>query len=165
MDLQMNESTLTRHTRRPSEPEDTQGGDMERLFPSRDELLDRGQTLDIPLPENPPEHLLLDVVMTFADGAARLTAPGVGVSAEGESVQQAFVRLVADVENYVASAKGEEANLSRYAPHTWFRFVSPDQARDQQLGAVFWPEGEDVEDFIAAATEGRYEEEEDEPDS
>ena len=29
--------------------------------------------------------------------------------------------------------------------------------------ADFWPEGESVEDFIAAATEGRYEEE-DEPD-
>ncbi len=38
-------------------------------------------------------------------------------------------------------------------------------AGGSELATDFWPEGESVEDFIAAATEGRYEEEEDEPDS
>jgi hypothetical protein len=37
--------------------------------------------------------------------------------------------------------------------------------RYRSPAANFWPEAEDVDDFIAAATEGRYEEEEDEPDS
>jgi len=53
--------------------------------------------------------------------------------------------------------------LLRYPPPTWFRFVAPDEMRHQPRRADFWPEGEDVDDFIAAATEGRYEEE-DEPD-
>lgn len=164
MNLQMKpESTLTRHVSRPSEPEGTQDGGVERHFPPREEFLSGGQTLDIPLPDSPPEHLLLDVVMTFAEGAVRLDAPGVGVSVEGDRIQEAFRRLVAAVEDYVASANGEEANLAHYASHTWFRFVPPDQARGQRLEADFWPEGESVEDFIEAATEGRYEE--DEPDS
>ena len=129
MDLQMKtESTLTRHVSRPSEPEATQDGGAERRFPPREEFLSGGQTLDIPLPDSPPEHLLLDVVMTFAEGAVRLDAPGVGVSVEGNRIQEAFRSLVAAVEDYVASANGEQANLAHYASHTWFRFVTPDQS-------------------------------------
>jgi hypothetical protein len=42
------------------------------------------------------------------------------------------------------------------------------EARDsnpKELTTDFWPEGENVEDFIDAALEGRYEKEEDDPDS
>jgi len=115
------------------------------------------------VPESPPEHLLLDVVMAFVEDEVYLNVPDAGISAKGGSVQEAFRHLVAAARNHVASAEGEEANLLRYEPHTWFRFVPPDQARYQHVRADFWPEGESVEDFIEAATEGRYEE--DEPDS
>jgi|SRR5215211_2494195 len=143
MDLRITpESTPTRYVPNPSEPK-----------------------IDTPAPENPPEHLLLSVVMTFTDARVHLDVLDTDVSAEGKTVWEAFRQLVAAANEYVTSVEGERANLSLYAPHTWFRFVPPDQARYHHRAADFWPDGENVEDFIAAATEGRNEEEEDEPDS
>jgi hypothetical protein len=127
------ESTLTHHVPRSSEPKSTrEDGGIERRFPPRDELLGAGQTLNIPVPESPPEHLLLNVVMTFADASVRLNAIDAGISVEAGTVQEAFRRLVAAVRDYVASAKSEEAGLLRYAPNTWFKFVPPNQIAAEQ---------------------------------
>ena len=113
----------------------------------------------------PPEHLLLNVVMTFSYDMPRLTEGEIGVVAEGNRVEVAFRRLIEAAREQLASSEDERAELLRYPPTTWFRFVAPDQMRYRPPRANFWPEGEDVDDFIAAATEGRYEEEEDESDS
>jgi hypothetical protein len=50
---------------------------------------------------------------------------------------------------------------------TQFSVVKQDRsaAERQHSGVFSWPAGENVEDFIAAATEGRYEVDEDESDS
>lgn len=158
----LNESTPTGYVPRPSEPKDTLY-DGERVLSPRGTLAGAVWAMDVTVPESPPDHLLIDVSMTFEGAGVRLDAPGAGVSVEGDDVQEAFRRLVAAVEDHVASASGEVAALSSYASHTWFRFVDPGKTRGERLVAGFWTDGESVEDFIAAATEGRYEE--DEPDS
>jgi hypothetical protein len=115
--------------------------------------------------EYPPEHLLVNVVMTFSGDMPRLTAEEIGVVAEGGKVEEAFRHLVEAARGQLASSEGARAELLRYPSTTWFRFVDPDLMRHRPPKTNLWPEGENVEDFIAAATEGRYEEEEDEPDS
>lgn len=112
----------------------------------------------------PPEHLLLNVVMTFEDDMPRLTVVEAGIVAGGGRVQEAFRHLIEETREQLVSSEDARAELLRYPPPTWFRFVAPDQMRYRPPRADFWPEGEDVDDFIAAATEGRYEEE-DEPDA
>jgi hypothetical protein len=114
--------------------------------------------------EYPPEHLLLNVVMTFSGNMPRLTAGEIGVVAEGSGIENAFRYLIEAAREQLASSEGARAELLRYPPTTWFRFVDPDLMHYWPPKANFWPEGENVEDFIAAATEGRYEEEEDESD-
>jgi hypothetical protein len=94
----------------------------------------------------------------------RLTAGEIGVVAEGGRVEEAFRRLIEATREQLASSDNARAELLRYPPTTWFRFVPPDKMHDRPPKADFWPEGEDVEDFIAAATEGR-DEEEDESDA
>ena len=153
-------STLTRNESCPSEPGSTHpGGHIEHHFPPPEERPGGDKAPDIPVPEIPPRHLLLKVVMTFSGNMPRLTAKEIGVVAEGDSIEEAFRHLIEATREQLASAEGARAELLGYAPHTWFRFVPPGQAERQRLGAYSWPEGEDVEDFIAAATEGRYEEE------
>jgi hypothetical protein len=166
MDLKITpESTPTRYVPESSEPKSTLG-DIEGYFPVRSEFRGEGEVLDISAPEYPPDRLLLNVVMTFTDTQVRLDVLNTDVSAEGKTVWEAFRQLIAATMEYVATVEGEKANLSLYEPHTWFRFVPPGQMRYRHGAADFWPEGENVEDFIAAATEGRYEEEEeDDPDS
>ena len=69
-------STLNRDESRPSELESTHlSGDMEHHFlpPTTFRM---GEAPDIPVPEIPPRHLLLNVVMTFSDDTPRLTASG-----------------------------------------------------------------------------------------
>ena len=72
------------------------------------------------------------------------------------------------------SVKDAASKILRYPLPEWYsmdaaygetarRLNQPAEANE--LATDLWPEGESVEDFIAAATEGRYEEEEDEPDS
>jgi len=125
MDLQITpESTPTRYVPDPSEPKSTLGG-IERHFPSHDELLGGGETLDIPMPENPPEHLLLNVVMTFTDAPVRLHAVEVGVVVESDSVPKAFRQLIEETREHLASSEDRRAELLRYTPTTWFRFVPP----------------------------------------
>lgn len=113
---------------------------------------------------SPPEHLLLPVVMTFEGVMPRLTVVEAGIVVEGDKVGEAFRRLIEESREHLASSENPRAELLRYRPATWFRFVAPDKVQDRPPRAGFWPEGEDVDDFIAAATEGRYEEE-DEPDA
>lgn len=137
------ESTLTGNESRPTEAGSVRRNDhMEHNFP--------------------PEHLLLSVVMTFSGDMPRLTAKDIDVVAEGGRIEEAFSQLIERTREWLASSDDARAALLRYPPSTWFRFVAPDEVRDQPSGADFWPEGEDVEDFIAAATEGRYEEDESE---
>jgi hypothetical protein len=125
MDLQMTpESTPTRYVPEPSEPKST-FGDTEHHFPSHDELLGGGMKLDIPMPENPPEHLLLNVVMTFTDAPVRLDAVEVGVVVESDSVPRAFRQLIEETRGQLASSEDARAELLRYPPTTWFRFVPP----------------------------------------
>lgn len=137
------ESTPTSNESRQSEPGGTRrGGDLTRRFP--------------------PDHLRLDVVMTFSGDAPRLKADEIGVDVEGSRIEDAFRRLIEATMMQLASSQDARAELLSYPPSTWFRFVAPDKVRDRPPRADFWPEDEDVDDFIAAATEGRYEEE-DEP--
>lgn len=117
------------------------------------------------LPGYPPEHLFLNVVMTFSDNAPRLTAGELGIVAEGDRVEEAFRHLIDATREHLASSDDARAELLRYPPTTWFRFVAPNQVRYRSPEIDFWPEDENVDDFIAAATEGRYEEEEDESGS
>ncbi len=138
------ESTHTGNESRPSGPGGTRGHDVERRYP--------------------PEHLLLPVVMTFEGVMPRLTVVEAGIVVEGDKVGEAFRRLIEESREHLASSENPRAELLRYRPATWFRFVAPDKVQDRPPRAGFWPEGEDVDDFIAAATEGRYEEE-DEPDA
>lgn len=138
------ESTPTSNESRTSELGSMRRDDVERRFP--------------------PEHLLLSVIMTFEDDMPRLTVPEASIVAGGDRIQEAFRHLIKETREHLASSEDARAELLRYPPSTWFRFVAPDQMRHRPLRAGFWPEDEDVDDFIAAATEGRYEEE-DEPDS
>ncbi|MEJ7841556.1 MAG: hypothetical protein WKF95_07260 [Rubrobacter sp.] len=105
----------------------------------------------------------MNVVMTFEDNKPRLSVVEFGIVAEGDRVQEAFRHLIEETRERLALSEGASAELLRYPPSTWFRFVAPDPMRLRPHRADFWPEGEDVDDFIEAATEGRYEE--DEPDS
>jgi len=129
----------------PTSNESRRDDDIERLFP--------------------PEHLLLNVVLTFSGTIPRLTAREIGVVGESDKVSEAFRQLIEGTREYLASSEDARSELLRYPPTMWFRFVPPNQVRYPQRPADLWPEGEDVEDFIAAATEGRCEEEEDEPES
>ncbi len=127
MNLQITpESTLTHHESRPSEPKSTlRGDDIERHVLPRDELPSGGQTLDIQAPQRPPEHLLLNVVMTFKDVLVRLDAVEVGVVAESDSVPKAFRQLIEQTREHLASSEDARAELLRYSPTMWFRFVPP----------------------------------------
>ncbi len=139
------ESTPTSNESRPSQPD---GARREEMFGRR----------------FPPEHLLFNVVMTFEDKAPRLSVVETGIVTEDKRIQDAFRRLIEETKERLTSSEGVRAELLRYPPWTWFKFVAPDPIHLRPDKADFWPEGEDVDDFIAAATEGRYEEE-DEPDS
>ena len=124
----------------PSEPETTQhNGDAERVFSPHDWHLDEGRALNIRVPQSPLEHLRLSVAMTFGDGTVSLRAIDVGVVAEGNTAQDAFGRLIAVTRERLATSEDARAELLRYPPTTWFRFVPPNQA---YYWTPEWQEGE-----------------------
>ncbi len=104
--IKESESTPTRDESHPSEP-----GSMRRDDDIEHRL--------------PPPYLLLDVVMTFTDGNPRLTAGEVDIVAEGDKIEEAFRHLIEATREQLASSEGVRAELLRYPPVTWFRFVPP----------------------------------------
>jgi hypothetical protein len=135
--------TLTRNMPQPSESESTLGnGDAEHVMSPGAQHLSGGEPVSVQVPESPPEQLLLNVAMTFIRGIpVRLRAIDFGIVAEGGSVQEAFSELVADIRERLESSDDARAELLRYSPDAWFRFVSPDQvpvdqdAVEQEMGA------------------------------
>lgn len=153
------ESTHTPYAPDPSEPRSTLG-DAEHRFPFHDGVLGAGQTLDLPAPEHPPEHLLLGVVMGFTGATVRLDAVEIGAVAEGKSVWEAFRRLIEETRVHLASSESGRAELLRYPPTTWFRFVPPAQSADANraaladgfadaLNPLYEFRGDSVRDFLA----------------
>lgn len=87
-------------------------------------------TFNIRVPQNqdPPEHLLLHLVMTFENGATHMRAIEANISAEGETVQETFRALIEGVRGWLVSSQEQEvAQLLAYPPVAWFRFVPPGQ--------------------------------------
>jgi hypothetical protein len=158
------ELTPTRIVRDHSEPQSTTPGkEADHVWSSPESVVEPGWTLDLPASESPPEDALLKVVMAFGDEVVRMEAIDVGIAVEGNKAPSVYGRLIDAVRMHI-EASGERVELLRYGPDTWFRFVPPGPIRSRPLKTDFWPEVEEVDDFIAAATEGRYEEE-DEPGS
>ena len=156
------ERTPTRTVREPSVPQSTEAHEQaHRIWSPSERVAGSGWTL--PVLQGPPEDALLKVVMTFGDGAVRMEAVDIGVSVEGRTAPEVYGLLVDAASRYLATSGGERVELLNHPSDSWFKFVSPDRVGYEHNAADFWPEGESVEDFIEAATEGRYEE--DEPDS
>jgi hypothetical protein len=76
---------------------------------------------------SPPEHLRLDVLMTFSGNMTSLTASEIGVIAEGDRIETAFRRLIESTRERLASSEGARDALLDYPPYTWFRFRPPGQ--------------------------------------
>jgi hypothetical protein len=77
----------------------------------------------------PPEHLLLDVVLTFSGTAPRLTIRDSSIVAEAENIEDAFRRLIEATRERLESSDDRRAALLSYPPVTWFRFVAPGERR------------------------------------
>jgi hypothetical protein len=75
----------------------------------------------------PPDHLRLDVSMTFSDDKPSLTAREIGVTAEGDRIEEALRHLIEATRERFASPGRPRNALLEYPPYTWFRIVSPDQ--------------------------------------
>ena len=193
MDLRIKkpESTPTRDATRPSEPEGTQEGDVNRLFRPRTESLGGGPAFEIPVSQGPPEEALLNIVMMFGDGKVRMEAVDIGITVEGRDAPTVYGRLIDMVSVHLEASGDERAEALRHTPDEWFRFVSPDQAAKiaakepeenalyesevpelaslaeaqgvspigdiDELVADFWPDDEDIEDFMAAVRKWRAE--------
>lgn len=131
MDLRIKkpESTPTRDATRPSEPEGTKDGDLDRLFQPPEESFGGGPPFDISLPPGPPKEALLNVVMTFVGGdVVRMEAVDIGVTVEGREAPTVYGRLIDAVSAYLEASGDERAQPLRHTPDHWFRFVPPDQA-------------------------------------
>jgi hypothetical protein len=115
-----------------STPQSTRPGEeVNRIWPPPERLAGSGWTLDDPVSQSPPEEALLNVVMTFGDGAVRMEAIDIGVSVEGDKAPSVYGRLV-DAVRMRLEASGERSELLRYAPDDWFRFVPPDHADTEE---------------------------------
>ncbi len=111
-------------------------------------------------PDFPPEHLRLKVVMSFEGRVPRLNATEVGIAVGGDKIEEAFGRLIEETRGWLLSSGGARAELLRYPPSTWFKFVSPTQAAAAQevafadgLAAALNPlyefRGDSVGEFLA----------------
>jgi hypothetical protein len=78
---------------------------------------------------SPPEHLLLDVVMTFSGTMPRLTVLDAGIVAEGSTIEEAFRHLTEATRERLESSDDRRAALLKYPDVTWFRFVPPGERR------------------------------------
>ncbi len=91
-----------------------------------------GARRDEPERPFPPDHLRLKVVMSFEGSVPRLNATQVGIVAGGDRVEEAFGRLIEKTREWLVSSEGARAELLRYQPSTWFKFVSPIQTSAAQ---------------------------------
>jgi hypothetical protein len=128
------ESTPTEADYGPSELDSTlHNGGTGSIVPPHDDLLHEGHPPNIPTLERPPGYLRLGVAMTFEDDKIVLRVADIDVVAEARvsqenfPAQKAFGRLVEEVSAYLEASGSAKSELLRYPPHTWFRFVSPEQ--------------------------------------
>lgn len=156
-------STYTRMVRDSAGPRSTDSErEAERVLPPRDRAASsRLRTFDVSLSRGPAEESLLDVVVAFWDGAFRMDAVEIGVSAEGSSAQEAYGRLVEEVSARLRNSADERAALLRdYPTDMWFRFVPPAQTVAAHKSALadgvadalqpFYEfRGDSVRDFLA----------------
>lgn len=129
------ELTPTRVERESSTPRSTHPGEeVNRIWPPPEHVAGPGWTLDIPVSQDPPEEALLDVVMTFGGGNVRMEAVDIAVSAEGREAPDVYGRLIDAVRSHLEALGHERAELLRYTPDAWFKFVPPDQASIGERG-------------------------------
>ena len=120
------ELTPTRIVRDSSTPQSTRPGqEVNRIGPRRENVMASDWTLDVPVSRSPAEKALLDVVMTFGGDSVQMEAVDIGVSAEGRTAPEVYGRLVEAVGSYLRASGDERAELLRYEPDAWFKFVPP----------------------------------------
>lgn len=110
------ESTLTGEEPRASGPGGADRAEPERRFP--------------------PDHLRLKVLMTFENGEPHMTATEVGIAARGDRVQKTYRHLIEQTRERLESPEDPRAELLRYPPATWFKFVPPVEIPDANTAAV-----------------------------